>query len=371
MKKIKVKLKKHSYNIIIESGFMDRAGEYITRILSSGSVVIISDETVTKLYAKRLLENLNKNNITTEMITVPDGENSKSLKTLKDIYSTLIKRKVKRDSSILALGGGVVGDLAGFAAATYLRGIPYIQIPTTLLAQVDSSVGGKTAINHPLGKNLIGSFYQPRLVLIDPLVLKTLDKREINSGLGEIIKYSLISENNLLNRLENNLNSFFDFQDLDSISQIISKCCQIKADIVKKDEKEKNLRRILNFGHTIGHALEAATDYTRFRHGEAVLYGIKWAAFVSRQKDFIPVSDLKRIEALIESISLPPLPESMDENKLFEKTLIDKKQTHQGLNVVLLKAIAKPEIFREDNLKTCIKDWLAYEKNQPNDHSWT
>lgn len=364
MKKIKVPLKDHSYYIWIESGLLDKAGECITRVTSSESVIVISDKTVSELYAQRLLKNLSVTEIKAEIITVPDGEDSKSIETLKDMYTTLITNKVKRDSTIIALGGGVVGDLAGFTAATFLRGIPYIQIPTTLLAQVDSSVGGKTAINHPLGKNLIGSFYQPLMVLIDPLLLKTLDKREINSGLGEVIKYSLIKENNLFDLLKNNIDTFYTFHDIDMISQVIAQCCRIKADIVSKDEKEKNLRRMLNFGHSIGHALEAVTDYTFFRHGEAVLYGIEWAAFVSQQKGFINKSDFKQIETLIESISLPPIPKIINENNLFEKTLIDKKQTHQGLNIVLLQAIGHTKILKEDNLKKYIKDWLEYERNQ-------
>jgi len=364
MKKIKISLKDNRYNIWIKPGLLDEAGECITRVTSSKSIIAISDKTVSKLYARRLLKNLSGIGKNPVLITVQDGEDSKSIETLKEIYTQLIHLKVKRDSIIIALGGGVVGDLAGFTAATFLRGIPYIQIPTTLLAQVDSSVGGKTAINHSLGKNLIGSFYQPLLVLIDPLLLKTLDKREINSGLGEIIKYCLIKKNNLFDLLNNNIDSFYTLSDINLISQVIYQCCRVKADIVSKDEKEKNLRIILNFGHSIGHALEAVTDYTFFRHGEAVLYGITWAAFVSHKKGLIKKSDFKQIETLIESISLPPIPETINENKLFEKTLIDKKQTHQGLNVILLKAIGKTKILKENNLKKYIKDWLEYERNK-------
>ncbi len=363
MKKIQVKLKDYSYSILIKPGLIEEAGEYISRISSSDSFIVISDKTVSHLYSQKLLQKLSGTGADVKLISVPDGEHSKSVETLKDMYTTLIQHNTKRDSCIIALGGGVIGDLAGFTAATFLRGIPYIQIPTTLLAQVDSSVGGKTAINHPSGKNLIGSFYQPLMVLIDPLVLKTLDKREINSGLGEVIKYSLITKNNLLKRLENNLDTFFTFSDVTLISEVISQCCRIKADIVKKDEKDTNIRRILNAGHTIGHALEAATSYTLFRHGEAVLYGIKWAAFVSQKKGLINKFNFQRIETLIESISLPQIPKTINENNLFKKTLIDKKQTHQGLNIVLLKAIGHTKILRENNLKKYIKDWLEYERN--------
>ncbi len=362
MKQVKIKLKNHSYNILIEQGLLEQAGKYISQVSSSNTAVVISDKTVSGLYSQNLLQTLSRSGITAELLTVPDGENSKSLSTLKEIYTTLINHEVKRDSLIIALGGGVIGDLAGFVAATYLRGVPYIQVPTTLLAQVDSSVGGKTAINHPLGKNLIGSFYQPLIVLIDPLVLKTLKRREINSGLGEVIKYSLITDNNLLSILEKNLNIFFTFSNVSILSQVISDCCCIKASIVRKDEKEKNLRRILNFGHTLGHALEAVTDYSLFKHGEAVLYGIKWAAFVSNQKGFISESDFKRIESLVQTISLPSLPDKINENNLFEKTLIDKKQTQQGLNLVFLKAMGKAIIQKDDNLKNYIRDWLEYEK---------
>ncbi|MEJ2629489.1 MAG: 3-dehydroquinate synthase, partial [bacterium] len=180
---------------------------------------------------------------------------------------------------------------------------------------------------------------------------------------GEVIKYSLITDNNLLSILEKNLNIFFTFSDVSILSQVISDCCRIKASIVRRDEKEKNLRRILNFGHTLGHALEAVTDYSLFKHGEAVLYGIKWAAFVSNQKGFISESDFKRIESLMQTISLPSLPDKINENNLFEKTLIDKKQTQQGLNLVFLKAMGKAIIQKDDNLKNYIRDWLEYEKN--------
>jgi len=364
MKRIKVNLKDNSYTILIKPGLLEKAGEFISRISSSDSFMVISDKTVACIYSQMLLQNLAETGADAKLITVPDGENSKSIETLKDMYTSLIKYSVTRDSCIIALGGGVIGDLAGFTAGTFLRGIPYIQIPTTLLAQVDSSVGGKTALNHPLGKNLIGSFYQPLSVLIDPLVLKTLDKREIISGLGEVIKYSLITENTLLKCLENDLNTFYSFSDVTLISQVISQCCRLKANIVKKDEKDNTIRRILNFGHTIGHALEAATDYTLFRHGEAVLYGIKWAVFVSKQKGFITETDVKRIETLIKQISLPLIPEYISADTVYKKTLIDKKQTRQGLNTVLLKKIGKPIILKEDTLKTYIKDWLEYERKK-------
>ncbi len=362
MKKVNVNLKDHSYTIFIKTGLLDQAGKFISKVSSANFAAVISDKTVSQLYSKRLLQNLSKSGIKTEMITVSDGENSKSIETLKNLYTELITHKLKRDSLIIALGGGVIGDLVGFTAATYLRGIPYIQIPTTLLAQVDSSIGGKTAINHPLGKNLIGSFYQPRLVLIDPLVLKTLDKGEINTGLGEVIKYSLIIDNNLFNLLEKNLDSFFKCRNFNIISQVISLCCKIKADVVEKDEKESGLRKILNFGHTIGHAIEAVTDYTQFRHGEAVLYGIKWAAFVSKQKGLISEFDLKRIESLIHRISLPPFPQKLNKNNLYEKILIDKKQTQNGLNIILLETIGRAKILKEDKIKEYIKEWLDYEK---------
>lgn len=359
-----VYLKDRSYTIFIESDLLDQAGKFISKISSSGSAVVISDKTVSGLYAERLLKNLSGSGIDAELITVPVGEDSKSMETLKNIYTKLINLRIKRDSLIIALGGGVIGDLAGFTAATFLRGIPYIQIPTTLLAQVDSSVGGKTAVNHPLGKNLIGSFYQPRLVLIDPLFLKTLKKREINTGLGEIIKYSLITESDLLSLLEKNLDTFYKLNNLKIISRIISICCRIKVDIVEKDEKENDLRRILNFGHTIGHGIEAVTDYKIFRHGEAVLYGIKWASFVSMKKHFISDSDFKRIESLINRIPLPPLPKKIKANSLYKKTLIDKKQTQKGLKIILLKSIGRPKILKENNIINYIKEWLEYEKKK-------
>jgi 3-dehydroquinate synthase len=246
---------------------------------------------------------------------------------------------------VVALGGGVIGDLAGFVAATVLRGVPLLQIPTTLLAQVDSSVGGKVGINHPLGKNLIGSFHQPRLVLIDPLVLDTLPMSERWSGASEVVKYALIRDPFFYNLLEKGLEQLIALENMEAVAGMIATCCQIKAEIVERDEKEGGLRRILNFGHTLAHALEAAAGYETFRHGEAVCYGMAWAIQVSKERGLLREEKFRRMDALLKRFPLPPIPETTTAEDLFIRIGLDKKQTAEGLYLVLLEDIGKAKII--------------------------
>ncbi len=326
---------------------------------------MISDETVSKLYSDRVIKSLEKAGINSFLHIVPNGENSKSLNILSEIYTDIIKRGLKRDDMIIALGGGVVGDIAGFAAATYLRGVNFVQIPTTLLAQVDSSVGGKVGINHPLGKNLVGSFYQPRFVLIDPEVLYTLPRREILAGMGEVIKYALILEKKFFKFLENNLKTILQLANNKVICKTIKTCCKIKAHVVEKDEKESGLRRILNFGHTLGHALEAATNFNTFKHGEAVIHGMKWASWVSWEKGYLSEEKFNAINALLNRLDIPPIPKGLNSVDLITKIKVDKKQSRKGLNLVLLNDIGKFRIETAGDLSPIIEKWLI-EKRKSN-----
>ena len=340
MTDLTVSLGSRSYPIIIQSGILSELGGRLDEMGISDSI-IISDRTVTALYGKTVRHSLKRSNRPAPLITVEDGEGSKSLATLSLLFDRLLSRPVRRDTAVIALGGGVVGDLAGFAAATVLRGIPFIQVPTTLLAQGDSSVGGKTGINHAQGKNLIGRFYQPDLVWIDPAVLSTLDIRDRWAGLGEVVKYGLIADESLFSLLEENLESMARLEDMSQISDLIARCCRIKADIVSRDEKESGLRRILNFGHTLGHALEKICDYGTLRHGEAVVYGMKWAVRVSEALDLIGRHEMDRIHSLLNRFPLPSLPE-LKSNDIITAIASDKKQISQGLNLVLLDGIGHP-----------------------------
>ena len=278
-----------------------------------------------------------------EVVTmlIPDGEEHKNLDSLAMIYDRLVRARFERKSIILALGGGVVGDLAGFAAATYLRGVPYIQVPTTLLAQVDSSVGGKTAVNHRDGKNLIGAFYQPRLVLIDVEMLRSLPRRELVAGLAEVIKYGIIEDAELFSVLEDKIDLLIGL-DGALLSQVIAASCAIKARVVEQDEREDDYRAVLNFGHTVGHALEAATGYSEFLHGEAVGVGITKATAISLRHGFCDQQTFDRIRRLIEKTGLPSdLPKGVTKESLIQGMEVDKKSAGGKIKFVMCAGIGK------------------------------
>lgn len=351
-------MNEHSYPIIIGSDILNLTGDYIQTHYPVNRVAVITDETVKSLYADVVMASLRNADITATLHTIKPGEESKSWQMLNQLHTEMISSKLRRDSLIVALGGGVVGDLAGFAASTYLRGLPFIQIPTTLLAQVDSSVGGKTGINHPMGKNLVGSFHQPRLVLIDAMTLRTLDTRDFWSGMAEVIKYGIIWDSILFDDIVAHIDEISTLEDTDRLCDMIAHCCEIKAEVVRQDEKETGLRRILNFGHTIGHAIEAVTDYNTFKHGEAVIYGMRWAAWVSWQKELIGPHDYSKIETCLQKIPVPPLPSHIDAALLDKKTQLDKKQTDSGLQLVLLNDIGKTVIKTENDLLGLIEGWL-------------
>lgn len=339
MKQIVVNLKERSYPIHIGAALLPELGKLAQSHGLERSIAVITDHTVREIYGDLVEQSLRIANFYANMYSVPPGEASKSLDVVESLIGELIKDGFTRQTTIIALGGGVVGDLAGFIAATYLRGVDYVQVPTTLLAQVDSSVGGKVGVNHPLGKNLIGAFLQPKFVLIDPTVLNTLPKRELKAGLAEVIKYGLIKDKNLFDDLEERLESLSTLSDAEFLISCIEKCCRIKADIVERDEKETGERRILNFGHTIGHALEAVTGYDYFRHGEAVAWGMQAVAWLSHLAGGLSQNDSERISAVIARLKAPAIPERVSPQQIIEAIGHDKKQTSTGLKWVLLRGI--------------------------------
>jgi 3-dehydroquinate synthase len=336
-----VNLGDRSYPIFVGPGLLPRAGEFLKQAGVRGKVAVVTNPTVAQLYLDALCEALTSTGFQATPILVPDGEAHKDLKSLASIYDRLIDDRLERSACIVALGGGVIGDLAGFAAATYLRGVPYVQVPTTLLAQVDSSVGGKTGVNHQDGKNLIGAFYQPRLVLIDVEVLQSLPRRELIAGLAEVIKYGIIEDPALFRLLEQEHRRLVGL-DQELLMQVIATCCAIKARVVEKDEREDDYRAVLNFGHTIGHALEAATGYSRFLHGEAVGIGMAKASAISAQQGFCDQSSLRRIHDLIEKVGLPlEIPPEVSVDSLIQGMELDKKSAGGKIKFVVCAGIGK------------------------------
>ncbi|HEX9663614.1 MAG TPA: 3-dehydroquinate synthase [Candidatus Binatia bacterium] len=341
MKTLTVNLGDRSYPIYVGAGILARAGEFLQAAGLRGKVAVVSNPTVAKLYIEPVKEALARAGFEVVSMLIPDGEEHKNLNSLATIYDRLVRARFERKSIVLALGGGVVGDLAGFAAATYLRGVPYVQVPTTLLAQVDSSVGGKTAVNHRDGKNLIGAFYQPRLVLIDVEMLRSLPRRELVAGLAEVIKYGIIEDAGLFSVLEDKIHRLIGL-DGALLSQVIAASCAIKARVVEQDEREDDYRAVLNFGHTIGHALEAATGFSEFLHGEAVGVGIAKATAISLRHRFCDQQTLNRIRRLIEKTGLPSdLPKSVTKEGLIQGMELDKKSAGGKIKFVMCAGIGK------------------------------
>jgi 3-dehydroquinate synthase len=341
MQTLTVNLGDRSYPVHIGDGILSAAGDLLQQAGLRGKVAVITNPTVAQLYLDPVHESLTRAGFDVTPVLIPDGEEHKNLGSLSAVYDRLIADRFERGSCVLALGGGVVGDLAGFAAATFLRGIAYVQVPTTLLAQVDSSVGGKTGVNHHDGKNLIGAFYQPRLVLIDVAVLQSLPRREFISGLAEVIKYGVIEDPALFKVLEEKMGKLMD-QDRDLLSQVIATSCAIKAKVVEKDEREDDYRAVLNFGHTIGHALEAATEYQKYLHGEAVGIGMAQAAAISVQQGFCDQRSLERIRKLIKRAGLPlEIPRDVSMQNMVQSMEVDKKSTGGKIRFVVCAGIGK------------------------------
>lgn len=321
------------YVITLGDGVLSHLTTLLDEIKAPARRFVVSSPTVWRFHGQRFAAASRA-----EPIIVPDGERYKQMPTVARVYEALIKANADRASTLITFGGGVIGDLAGFAAATYLRGIALVHVPTTLLAQVDSSVGGKVGINHPLGKNLIGSFHQPHAVIVDPQVLGTLPRREFRAGLYEVIKYGMTSSPTLFERVSRERKAIFARQP-DTLTAIISESCRIKADIVAADEKESGLRRILNFGHTAGHALEAVTKYRRFRHGEAIGYGMLVAAELAVARGVLAEADRQALAALIASLGpLPPIGD-ISIAPVMDAMLHDKKMVAGTLHYVLPTAI--------------------------------
>lgn len=352
MEEITVNLGERSYPIYIGRGNITSIGEVVKIQGLKGKVACITNPVVGRLYGDRVISSLQKAGFEVFRIDIPDGEEYKNLKEVSRIYDELIACRMERSSPLVALGGGVIGDITGFVAATYLRGVPYVQIPTTLLAQVDSSVGGKTAVNHPKGKNLIGAFYQPGLVLIDVGCLTTLDPGEIKAGLAEVIKYGVIRDGGLFSFVEGNLEDILNLGD--GILYVVKRSCEIKASIVEEDERERGLRSILNLGHTFGHALETLTDYKEFKHGEAVAIGMVLEARLSRELGLCGAEVPRRIEALISRVGLPTAPPMIPSERFIDIMEMDKKVKDGRMRVVLVKEIGKvvvEEVGREEILR--------------------
>lgn len=335
---VRVELKERSYSVYIELDVLKQLGEFYSEYRLGSRAAIITDRAVARLYGEQTEQSLRRSGVETHLLSVPPGEEQKSLQTAEWLYTRLLEADLDRHATIIALGGGVIGDLAGFVAATFLRGIAYMQIPTTLLAQVDSSVGGKTGVNHPLGKNLIGTFHQPRLVLVDPTALRTLPEREMWSGLAEVIKYGLIRDPVLFHHLENDLEDFA--KSPEKLVEVIARCCAIKAAIVSADERESGQRKILNFGHTVGHALEAASGY-QLRHGEAIAWGMLVAALLSHRKTGLSAVELDRIERLLQRVPKPSLGD-LRAKTVLELLRRDKKSRDGCVHFVLLRSIGEP-----------------------------
>lgn len=345
MDSIKVNLGERSYPIYLGTGILKSFGGTYTKFSNSKKVVIVTNPNVGKLYYDVVEDSLLKEGIEPHRIDVPDGEEYKTLTWASRLFDKLIALKADRQTPLIALGGGVIGDMTGFVAATYLRGVPFIQVPTTLLAQVDSSVGGKTGVNHRKGKNLIGAFYQPKFVYIDVDTLKTLDRREMKAGLAEVIKYGVIKDAKLFKYLENNIDILT--QDLKLKTQnaallhIVKRSCAIKASVVEADEREGGLRAILNFGHTFGHAVEAVTKYKEYKHGEAVAIGMVFAANLSRKEGLCGKNVVERITDLIKNAGLPTEPPDFPRNSYLKAMEIDKKVIGGELRFVLVEKIGR------------------------------
>jgi len=338
MKKIQVELGNRSYPIYIGSDLLNKP-ELYTQHIKAKQVLVVTNTTIAPLYLDKVLKNLV--NYDVETVLLPDGEQFKTLEYVTHIFDKLLASKFSRNATLIALGGGVIGDMGGFAAACYQRGIAFLQIPTTVLAQVDSSVGGKTGINHPLGKNMIGAFYQPQCVIADADVLDTLDDRQLSAGLAEVIKYGLIRDGEFFEWLENNIENLLA-RDKQALAYAIEKSCLNKAEIVSEDETETGVRATLNLGHTFGHAIETGSGYGTYLHGEAVAIGTCQAADLSRNKGWLTNSDVDRITALFKKCNLPTTPpEQLDSDRFLELMAVDKKNVNGNIRLVLLTKIGE------------------------------
>ena len=345
---VKVELGERSYEILIGAR-LEKLGEEMSKLRVGTKVAVVTNPTVSKLYGRTVFASLREAGFTSMPVEVPDGEQYKTLDWANAVFTALLINTFDRRSPLIALGGGVIGDLTGFAAASYMRGVPFVQVPTTLLAMVDSSVGGKTGVNHPMGKNMIGAFYQPRLVLMDLDALKTLPKEELLSGMAEVIKYGVIWDRELFEFLEKNREKILNLEE-GPLGHIIRRSCEIKADVVNRDEREGGLRAILNYGHTVGHAVETLSDY-RSRHGEAVAIGMVYAAKLAHRTGLCDARVPERIEKLISAYGLPTNLSVMQPRptvtQFMDMIQVDKKAEAGKVRFVLPTKIGEVVITRE------------------------
>lgn len=349
METIAVSLGDRSYSIYVGTGILGSLGRLCRQKDLSRRALILTNPAISTLYGEPTRASLEEAGFETAIIQVPDGEGEKSLERASELYRMLLRHRMDRRSPLFALGGGVIGDLGGFVAATFMRGIPFIQVPTSLVAQVDASVGGKVAVNLPEGKNLVGAFYQPLFVLADVALLRTLPERELKAGLAEVIKYGIIADPELFRYLEVNLEAILA-RDPEVLTRIVLASCRIKARVVGQDEREEGQRAILNFGHTVGHAIEALTHYDRFRHGEAVAIGMVAAARLSLKRGLCQEEDLRRIRDLLVRAGLPtalPVPPG----EILKALFFDKKVREAVPRLVLTKGIGHVTVSPVEDLK--------------------
>ena len=355
METIHVNLDARSYDVVVQAGSLASVGEWLKKFSLSPQLLVVADENTAALFGATVQESLIGAGFAPILSVIPPGEPSKSLIVAEQVYAAAIRGALDRGSAIVALGGGVVGDLAGFVAATYMRGVPFFQVPTTLLAQVDSSVGGKVAVNHALGKNLIGAFYQPRGVLIDPQTLISLPDREFASGMAEVIKYGLILDREFWLALQTDALAVMS-RDTQYLEQIVARCCSLKATIVERDEQDIGERMLLNFGHTAGHALEAAGDFTRFTHGEGVALGMLVATRLSEHSGLLSAGSVDEVRSLLRVYGLPVHATGCRANELLRLMGSDKKQAAGKLRWILLEkfggAVIQDDISRESVLES-------------------
>lgn len=343
MERLTVTLGERSYPITIAAGLFNDPASFLP-LKSGDQVMLVTNDTLAPLYLDNVRTVLEQVGVKVDSVIIPDGEQYKTLSVMDTVFTALLKKPHGRDTTLIALGGGVVGDLTGFAAASYQRGVRFIQVPTTLLSQVDSSVGGKTAVNHPLGKNMIGAFWQPASVVVDLNCLKTLPARELSSGLAEVIKYGIILDAEFFTWLENNIDALMAL-DEKAMAWCIRRCCELKAEVVAADERETGLRALLNLGHTFGHAIEAEMGYGNWLHGEAVAAGMVMAAYTSERLGQFNNQDTQRIIALLKRANLPVSgPHEMPAEAYLPHMMRDKKVLAGEMRLVLPLAIGKSEV---------------------------
>lgn len=349
----------HRYPIYIDATLSSLLEKHLAEHITK-DCVIVSNDTIAPLYLKTVQDAVRRLGIRVFDIILPDGEHYKNLNTIEKIYDGLMRERMERQSTLIALGGGVIGDMVGFAAATYQRGMPFIQIPTTLLSQVDSSVGGKTGVNHALGKNMIGAFYQPQAVFAALDVLNTLPEREFSAGLAEVIKYALLGDAAFFDWLETHMEELMR-HDADALSYVVHRCCAKKAEIVAADEKEKGIRAWLNLGHTFGHAIETEMGYGVWLHGEAVAAGMVVACRLSEQLGYITPQETQRVQQLLQRAELPDTPPSFAWEKWIAHMQHDKKVESGTMRFVVMRQLGQAEIYPCQDIsiiQKSLQEWL-------------